>query len=53
MEGVAIDVEGSHTSWSCDHNLMLQEKSQTVDEVKLPCASCSRDNHPERLGTVG
>ena len=31
VEGVAIDVESSHTSWSCNHKLMLQERSEAVD----------------------
>ena len=31
VEGAAINVEGSHTSCSCNHDLMLQEKSETVD----------------------
>ena len=43
VEGLAIDVEGGHTSWSCK---ALQEKSEAVNEVGLPCASCARDNHP-------
>ena len=43
MEGVAINVEGSDTSWSCDDDLVLQEKSETVDEVRLPRASCAGD----------
>ena len=29
----AIDVEGCHTSRSCNHKLSLQEKSEAVDEV--------------------
>ena len=53
VEGLAIDVEGGHTSWSCNHEPTLQEKSEAVDEVGLPCASCARDNHPQRWGTVG
>ena len=53
MEGLAIDVEGGHTSWSCNQQLALQEKSEAVDEVGLPCASCAGDNHLQRWGTVG
>ena len=43
MEGVAFDVEGSHTSWCCYMYTMVEEKSQAVDQVQLPCASCPRD----------
>ena len=53
VQGVAINVEGSHTSWSCNDNLMLQEKMETVDKVRLSCAGCARDNHSQRWGTVG
>ena len=53
MEGLAIDVEGGHTSWSCNQYLVLQEKSEAVNEVGLPCASCAGDNHPQGCGAVG
>ena len=53
VEGVAINLEGGHTSWSCNDNLMLQEKSETVNEVRLPCAGCARDYHSQRWGAVG
>lgn len=33
MEGVAINVKGSNTSYSLNHKLLLQEKMKTVDEV--------------------
>ena len=33
VKSVAIDVEGSHTSRCCYTQLVLEEKSETVDEV--------------------
>ena len=48
MEGVAFNVKGSHTSWCCYTYTVIKEKSQAVDQVGLACASCPRDDHPQR-----
>ena len=41
VEGVTFDVEGSNTSWSGHYNLLLKEKTEAVDEVRLSCTSCA------------
>ena len=53
VEGVTIDIEGGHTSWSCNTELVLEEKSEAVDQVGLPCTSRARDNHPQSWGVIG
>ena len=45
---MTIHIEGSHTSGCCDTQLVLEEKSETVDDIGLPCTSCAGNNHSER-----
>ena len=50
---MAINIEGSHTSRRSDDDVVLQEKSETVDEIQLPCASGTRDSSVEGCLMIG
>ena len=63
MDGVAFNVEGGHISGSTHSRVhvaahtRVEEKSQAVDQVRLPRPSCSTDYQPKwcwvvRLGML-
>ncbi len=52
MEGVAIDIERSHSSGSYDTDLVLEEEPQAVDEIGLDCTNCTWDYLTKGCGVV-
>lgn len=52
MQGVAINVESSHSSWCSHTDLISQEEPQAVDEVGLSSPCRARDDHPQWCGSI-
>ena len=44
---MAINVECCHTSGCCYTYSVSKKKSDTMNQVRLPCGCCTRDDHPE------